>query len=124
MKFKTLLILVILFLGVSGTLMAQTDANHDVTLNVTGFAMIAVTGNLSLEINTATAPGDVPEDDSDNSGRLSYTVIAGGVSKKITAELGAGDAVPAGTELTVTANPVGSARRGTSAGEKTLSTSA
>ena len=124
MKFKTLFILMILFLGVSGTLLAQTTANHTLTLSVASIARIGVTAGVTLTVDDPGTAGDDPTSDSDNTGRLRYTsTVPSGQSRRITAEWGATDAAPAGTQLTLTATP-GGGKLGSSAGEKVISSSA
>lgn len=98
------------------TAFAQSNtATQNVSINVAEIAVIAVTGNISMTINAATA-GQAPDAATASS---SYNMTTNGTDKKITAELDA--AMPTGLTLNATmAAPTGAS----SAGKKALSATA
>ncbi len=116
-KLKAFAVALVLFAGFSNAAMAQLASdNHTVTVEVAAINEIAITGNATLTVNSATAGSD-PVAATDNS--TSYAVTTNEASVKITAE--ADQNMPAGVTLSVNASaPAGAA----SAGATTLSTGA
>ncbi len=87
---------------------AQSNvASQQVSINVAEIAVIAVSGNVSMTINTASA-GQAPDPTTSSS---TYNVTTNGTNKKITAELD--HAMPAGLTLSATmAAPSGASSAG------------
>lgn len=114
---------VILALGVCGALYAANEDGHDVTLEVSAIAEIAVTADVSLTVSAPATPGAIPQNDSDNSAYLQYTsTVPTGQTRSISAAWGGTDAAPAGTRLRLQASPPGG--MGTGAAAITVSGSA
>lgn len=113
---KTLTLGVFLAVTAVGSVAAQSDTQV-VTIVVADINEIAVSsGTLSLTINSATA-GSNPDGDTDAT--TTYDITTNGSSKKITASLGS--AYATGISLALT---LGAPSGATSAGAKTLTTSA
>lgn len=103
-------------IALASTSFAQSNvASQQVSINVAEIAVIAVTGNVSMTINAATA-GQAPDAATASS---TYNVTTNGTNKKITAELDL--AMPTGLTLSATmAAPSGAS----SAGKQALSATA
>jgi hypothetical protein len=116
-KLKAFAVALVLLAGFANTASAQlATADHTVTVEVAAISEIAITGNATLTINSATAGSD-PDGVTDTS--TSYAVTTNESGVKITAETDVDMA--SGVTLAVNATaPAGA----TSAGSKTLSTSA
>ena len=112
---KRLLTLVFAFVAFAGVSNAQLNtASHQVTVNVFEISVIAVGGNVTMNIDSAT-PGQAPDAVTASS---TYHMTTNGAGKKISGQLDA--AMPTGLTLNATmAAPNGA----TSAGKKALSTS-
>jgi len=115
-KLKAVAAAFILFAGFSNAAMAQlATANHTVNVEVAAISEIAITGNATLTINSATAGSD-PDDATDSA---TYAVTTNESGVKIAAAASVNMA--SGVTLSVTAGaPTGA----TSAGDVTLSTTA
>ena len=117
--------LITILMGIGSVAFALSDdAIHDVTMQVNEIALIDL--NSAVAITLTTNPpangGEAPLGDSDASKLLQYTsLVASGVSRRISAQWGATDAAPAGTSLLLEAT---SAPGGASAGQITLSSTA
>jgi len=111
-RFFTLALIAFAF---STSAFAQANvASQQVTINVNEIAVIAVTGNVSMTINAATA-GQAPDAATASS---TYHMTTNGSDKKISGELDVN--MPTGLTLNATmAAPTGAS----SAGQKSLSTS-
>ena len=116
-KLKTVAAAFILFAGFSNAAMAQlASADHTVNIEVAAISEIAITGNATLTINSATAGSD-PDNATDNS--ATYAVTTNETAVKITAASNSNMA--SGVTLSVNAGaPAGAA----SAGSVALSTTA
>ena len=116
-KLKEVAAAFILFAGFSNAAMAQlASANHTVNVEVAAISEIAITGNATLTINSATAGSD-PDDATDNT--ASYAVTTNESAVKITAASSVNMA--SGVTLSVNAGaPAGAS----SAGSVSLSTTA
>lgn len=123
---RTASLLALLTLALAGSaLYAATDtATQSVTMTVNEIAVIDVTGNPgTLTILAPGTGGATPANATDNSTYAQYTsVVASALTRKITANFGGSDATPAGTSLKLTVAPSGG--EGTSAGQKTLTSTA
>jgi len=117
----------LLVLALAGGALAQTSANHDVTVALSAFNIIRVNAGtaitLTIDTDAVTDPGDKPGTVTNDAHYLQYTVLAAS-NRKITAALSAN--MPAGVTLKVVAGaPSGGAGTpGTAQGEVTLSTTA
>lgn len=126
-----LVIAILVLVGVAGSVYAQSD-NHDVTIDIPTIRLLGVyddagasfTGQiLTLQVSDPTNPGDSFSNPSDNTLYLRYTVLTlDATAQKITAEITAGDAVPTGVDLNVTATigSGGAGTQGSSAGQQTI----
>lgn len=116
-KLKAFAVALVLLAGFSNAAMAQlaTD-NHTVTVEVAAISELAITGNATLTINSATAGSD-PDDATDSSASYAVTTNESGV--KITAATNVNMA--SGVTLSVNAAaPTGA----TAVGATSLSTTA
>jgi hypothetical protein len=112
---KILIVTAILAL-VGGAAFAQTA--HDVTMNVSSISRLGLsdTGTVTLDINTATTAGDIPDPDSDSGKYIQYTVVNNlSTVRRVTVQMTAG-AVLAGCSLSVQATEPTTVNRGDSAG--------
>jgi hypothetical protein len=114
------------FIVSGGVLFAQDAATQSVSMQVNEIVVIDVTGDpAQLVITAPTLGGDDPQDATDSSTYAQYTsVVASGLSRSLTVEWGASDSAPAGTSLLLTVTPQAGGNRGTTAGQKTISSSA
>ena len=121
---NTFFTVALLGLVAAGAWGATDTATQSVTMTVNEIAVIDVTGNPgTLTIVAPGTGGTTPANPTDNSTYAQYTSTrAGALTRTITAEIGALDVTPAGTSLKLTAAPAGG--QGTSAGQKTLSSTA
>lgn len=111
---KRYLTLAIALLALSSTSYAQSNvASQQVSINVAEISVIAVTGNVNMTINAATA-GQAPDA---ATASVSYNVTTNGSNKKISAELDT--AMPTGLTLSANMTAPGGA---SSAGKLALST--
>ena len=109
-------------LGHLGVVFSGNTDNHDVTLQVNSIAEVAVTTDVSLTVMAPVTPGDVPQDDTDNTAYLQYTsTVPSGQTRVITAAWGGSDSSPAGTQMKLQASP--QSGKGTGAGEIIVSSS-
>ena len=116
-KLKAVAVALVLFAGFSNAAMAQLASDdHTVTVEVAAISEIAITGNATLTINSATAGSD-PDDATDTS--TSYAVTTNESGVKITAETDVNMAAGVTLEVSAAA-PAGAS----SAGDTTLSTTA
>lgn len=106
---------------------AQTDtASHTVTMTVNAIAVLDITGgNINLIIEAPGTGGQTPSNDTDTTCRLQYTTtVASSLTRTITVAWGGSDAAPAGTSLRVQVAPSGQTNEGSTAGQRTISSSA
>jgi hypothetical protein len=109
--------LVLMLVGVFGSIRAADNINQTVTYQVASIDEISVSGNPgALIVNTA-VPGSQPTAATDAT--TSYSITTNNSSRKITGSINS--AMPANTTLKVT---LGAPTGGSSAGEVTLSTTA
>lgn len=116
-----------LILLVSGSALGQANIDsHTVTMEVGNMAVLNLTGgNITLTIAAPGTGGQQPADDTDNTCYLQYTAtVPSGLTRTLTVAWGAGDSAPAGCSLNVTAAPSGAAGEGSTAGLRTISSSA
>jgi len=116
-------ILVLLFFSIFS---AQTQDTHPVTINISGIAVVALSGgNISLSVAPSGTGGQPPQDDTDNSCYLQYTsCVPSGQTRTVNVVWGAGDSAPSGCELLVTLVPSGGLGEGSSSGERSITGSA
>ena len=116
----------VLIIGVGTAFAASDTANHDVTMTVAEVVLIDLNDNSEVVLTTS-APalgGQDPVGDTDSSKLLQYTsLVASGVTRRITVEWGALDAAPAGTSLKLEAVSV-PAGCGTAGAQVTVSSTA
>jgi len=107
-------------------LRGQTTGNEALSITLSAFCLMGVSGNPStLTVAVPAQGGQTPANPSDSGTYLRYTsTVASGVTRKITAAWGGTDAAPAGSSLKLTADPSGGANQGASAGQITLSSTA
>lgn len=116
-KMKAFAVVLVLLAGFSNTAMAQLASdNHTVTVEVAAISELAITGNATLTINSATAGSD-PDDATDSSASYAVTTNESGV--KIVASTD----VDMAANVTLSVNAVAPAGA-SSAGATTLSTTA
>ena len=102
------------------------QTSHTVTMEVDAIAVLNLTGgNITLSVSAPATGGQIPQDGTDSTCYLQYTsTVPSGQSRTLTVAWGGADTAPAGTSLKVTANPDGGTNEGSSAGQKTVSSSA
>ena len=125
-KIRLLVLVAGVALVFSGGLYAQDTASQSVSMRVNEIVVLDVTANpAQLVITAPTNGGDEPQDASDDTTYAQYTsVVASGASRSLTVEWGGTDAAPAGTSLLLTVTPQTGGNRGTTSGQKTVSSSA
>jgi hypothetical protein len=103
MKTVYILFVAVLCLIVAGAVMGADTATQTVQLNVDDICLIDVTGDpAALTIGAPGVGGQTPPDATDNSTYAQYTsVVCGAAVRSLTAQWGAGDAAPSGTELSL-----------------------
>ncbi len=118
---KTLVLIAVALVIVSGAFAQTSTVNHQVQLNVPAVAMIGLNDVTTITLNVV-APlvaGDNPTGESNSSKYLRYTTInAPTTTRMVTVAWGGADAAPAGTSLHVAATVPGG--RGTAAGDVTI----
>ena len=77
-KLKSLAVVLVLLAGFSNMAMAQGTDNHTVTVEVAPISELAITGNATLTVNSATAGSD-PDDATDSSASYAVTTNQSGV---------------------------------------------
>ena len=115
-----------LVLLVCGSALGQANLDaHTVTMDVGNMAVLNLTGgNITLTIAAPGTGGQQPTDDTDNTCYLQYTAtVPSGMTRNLSVAWGAGDTAPAGCSLRVTAAPSGAAGEGSTAGQRTISSS-
>ena len=117
-------ILLFLFIFCTFSLFGLNDStSHDINLEVNEIVAIDLNNTSTLTLSTI-APvngGEPITGSTDNSKLLQYTsLVSAGTTRNITANLGLGDTVPAGTSLSLEATNV-PANCGSSSGQITLS---
>jgi hypothetical protein len=125
-KMKLLTLAAALILLVSGSALGQANvASHTVTMEVGNMAVLNLTGgNITLTIAAPGTGGQQPADDTDNTCYLQYTAtVPSGMTRTLTVAWEAGDTAPGGCELRVTTTPSGQAGEGSTAGQRTISSS-
>lgn len=125
-KMKLLTLAAALILLVSGSALGQANVDaHTVTMDVGNIAVLNLTGgNITLTITAPGTGGQQPADDTDNTCYLQYTAtVPSGMTRNLSVAWGAGDTAPAGCSLRVTATPSGAAGEGSTAGQRTISSS-
>lgn len=108
---------VLALMGFAGSAMAQT-ANHDITIDFTGFALMALNNSSAITLtvdNTGVSAGEAPAGDSNSDKWLNYTVLTPSASPyEIVASLDSN--MPGGLQLqAVSAAPTGTGGVGTEA---------
>jgi hypothetical protein len=103
MKRTSVLVVVVCCFLTAGVTLAADTATQTVQLNVDDICLIDVTGDPpALAITAPAAGGQPPQGDSDNSTYAQYTsVVCSGTARAVTANWGAADAAPAGTQLSL-----------------------
>jgi hypothetical protein len=111
---------------VCGSALGQANVDsHTVTMDVSDMAVLNLTGgNITLTIAAPGTGGQQPADDTDNTCYLQYTAtVPSGMNRTLSVAWGAGDTAPGGCSLRVTATPSGAAGEGSTAGQRTISSS-
>lgn len=124
-RFLTLTVPLLLLLAGSALGQANVDS-HTVTMQVADMAVLnLVGGNITLSIAAPGTGGQQPADDTDATCYLQYTAtVPSAQTRTITVAWGGADSAPAGCSLRVTATPSGTAGEGSTAGQRTISSSA
>jgi hypothetical protein len=97
----TVVIVTFVCLMTATTVIAADTATQTVQLNVDDICVIDVTGDpATLTISAPAVGGQTPADATDNSTYAQYTsVVPSGTTRLLTANWGAGDSAPSGTQL-------------------------
>jgi len=107
-----------------GPVRSATTASTAVSVALSSFCLMAVTSSsITLTISNPATPGLSPSNAANNTTYAQYSsTVASGVTRRITAAWATGNSAPTGCALTLTATP--GSGQGSSAGTKTLSTTA
>ena len=118
----TLFVLLVIGLVASAGHAATATDDQVVTLNINEVAELTAGADFTLTIIGTTTPGAVPVNPANVATNLQYTsIVDAAKTRQITAKLGTGNVVPAGTSLKLTATGL-AAGEGTAAAQITLST--
>ena len=109
----------------AGLVRSATTANSAVSVSMGSFCLVGVTSSsVNLTISNPATPGGVPNNATNASTYAQYSsVVASGVTRRITAQWATGNSAPTGCELRLQASPAGGVQ-GTSAGQIVVSTTA
>ena len=109
-KLKTLVLgLALVVFSLQFAVAASSTASHDVTLQINEIVLIDLnnTAAITLTTNAPTAGGENPLGDTDATKLLQYTsLVATGLTRKITVAWGGTETAPAGTSLKLVASAI------------------
>lgn len=105
---------------------SQSQDSHPVSINISSCSVLAlVGGNLTLTVSAPAGGGQPPQSDTDSTCYIHYTsCLPTGQTRTLSVAWGASDSAPSGCALQLTATPSGTPGEGSSAGQKTVTSTA